>query len=121
MAYNEGLVERVRLALLAETEIEEKRMFGGVCFLVRGHMVCGVEKSRLMLRVSPEQTDELMARRGAAPMDFTGRVMRGFLYVDSEMIADDDALREWLSHPLRYVATLPPKGEKAPKKRARKH
>ena len=83
--YNEYLAERVREFLRRrQVPTEEKRMMGGLCFMARGKMAVGVERERLMVRFDPERTAEVMARAGAAPMDFTGRPMRGFVFVSAE-------------------------------------
>ncbi|MFQ5458667.1 MAG: TfoX/Sxy family protein, partial [Myxococcota bacterium] len=81
MAYNEALAERVRGALARRRHISEKKMFGGIAFLVRGNMACGVVGRKLMVRVGPDAYEKALAHKDARKMDFTGRPMKGFLYV----------------------------------------
>jgi TfoX/Sxy family transcriptional regulator of competence genes len=103
MAYDEGLADRVRSMIgRTHTNIEEKRMFGGLCFMVNDKMCVGVEKERLMVRLDPGLTDEVMQRPGVKPMDFTGRVMKGFVFVDASTLAEDKALEYWLNLALEY-------------------
>ena len=103
MAYDEALADRVRSMIgRAHKNVEEKRMFGGLCFMVNGKMCVGVEKERLMVRLDPGLTDEVMQRPGVKPMDFTGRVMKGFVFVDAATLAEDDALEYWLALALDY-------------------
>ena len=111
MAYDTDLADRTREALLAVTGTlpDEKRMFGGLCFLIAGNMCCGILAERLMARVGPQAYDTLLARPGAAEMDFTGRPMRGMIMLESDAVADEDALQEWLGHCFAFVRTLPPK------------
>ena len=103
MAYDEVLADRVR-SLIGRTHsnVEEKRMFGGLCFMVNDKRCVGVEKERLMVRFDPVLTDEIMRRPGCKPMDFTGRVMKGFAFVDASTLADDDDLEYWLTLALEY-------------------
>ena len=87
MAYDEELADRVR-RIFADRSVafEEKRMMGGLCFMVDGKMCVGVEKERLMVRIDPEIYDEALGRKGCVPMDFTGKPMRGFVFVNEEGI-----------------------------------
>jgi len=80
MAYDERLAERVRGAMGKRKDVVEKKMFGGIAFMVRGHMSCGIVGSSLMVRIDPAREEKMLRERGAKPMDFTGRPMRGFLY-----------------------------------------
>jgi TfoX/Sxy family transcriptional regulator of competence genes len=103
MAYNEQLADRVReMISLTHTNIEEKRMFGGLCFMVNGKMCIGVEKERLMIRVDPEAYEGLMEKPGVAPMDFTGRIMKGYVFVDKEVLNTKKRLEFWVGHALEY-------------------
>jgi TfoX/Sxy family transcriptional regulator of competence genes len=104
MAYDEGLAERIRGLLDERSDVSEKTMFGGIAFMVRGHMAVGVVKDDLMVRVGPEAYDALLRERHARPMDFTGRPMKGFVYVASAGLETDDALRSWVEHGVRYAA-----------------
>lgn len=109
MAYNLELGDRIRRGLALRTDVTEKKMFGGLAFMVRGHMACGVIGDELMLRVDPEREPELLERPGTRPMDFTGRRMKGFLQVAPGGIADDEALAGWLSEATDRAEGLPVK------------
>ncbi len=109
MAYDEGLAERVRGALSDRPDVVEKKMFGGIAFMVRGNMCVGVNQDNLMLRVGPDQYAAALAREHARPMDFTKRPMKGFIYVDQAGLETDEDLAEWIEWGLRFVLTLPPK------------
>ena len=109
MAYDESAVLRIRNAFSARSDISEKKMFGGVAFMHRGNMCVGISGNRLMARVGPDAYQESLARPHAAPMDFTGRPMRGFVFVAAEGYANDDDLREWIAICENFTATLPAK------------
>lgn len=108
MPHDPQLADRMRLALRRWRNIEEKKMFGGYCWLLNGNMLCGVEVGRFMFRVGRTLEADALARPGASPMDITGRPMRGFVWVRARN-AEGNALREWLLLAKRYVGTLPPK------------
>ena len=116
MAFDEQLAERVREHLATRPGYSEKKMFGGLCFLINGNMCCGVETDRLMLRVGPDLYEETLARKGAAPMDFTGRPMKGMVYVGQDSLKTSKALAQWIDIAAGFAESLPPK---APKKKAR--
>jgi hypothetical protein len=103
MAYDEYLAERVR-GVLGERYIafEEKRMMGGLCFMVDGKMCVGVEKKRLMVRLDPDIYDDVLNRKGCVPMDFTGRPMRGFVFVNGDGMTTAGELGSWLDLALEY-------------------
>ena len=106
MAYDELLEQRVRLFFDAKRiKHESKRMMGGLCFMVKGKMCVGVEKDRLMARIGPEAYDDALTRKGCRPMDFTGRPMRGFVFVEIEGLKSDKALAFWLELALAYNPT----------------
>ncbi len=105
---HEHTADLLRSALGSRTGISEKKMFGGVCFLLNGNMLCGTGEDRFMFRVGKEQEAEAMARPGAAPMDFTGRKMGGFVYVDVDA-AQEASLESWIDLAARFVGSLPPK------------
>jgi len=109
MAYDEGLAQRVREALAERRDVEEKKMFGGLCFLVRGHMAFGIVGDELMLRTGPDAYDEALARPFARQMTFTGKPMKGMIYVGVEGFAEEDELRHWLGRGLAFNRTLEPK------------
>jgi TfoX/Sxy family transcriptional regulator of competence genes len=121
MAYNEDLAERVRRALRDDHDVTEKRMFGGLAFLLRGHMCVGISNDDLMVRVGPAAYNNLVRQPHARPMDFTGKPMKGFLYVASTGLASDFDLLRWVNHGVGYTRTLPFKTPAAisppPKKR----
>ena len=115
MAYDEGLAERIRGVLAERRDVIEKRMFGGLAFLVRGRMSVGIVKQDLMVRVGPEAHAELVGQPHARPMDFTGRPMKGFVYVDPAGVEADADLERWVEHGLRYALSQLPKA--APEER----
>ena len=94
MAYSEALVARIRAALASRTDVMEKKMFGGVAFMVRGHMLGGAVKGRYMFRVGKALHAEALQRPGASPMDFTGKPLGGFVYVDADACAQPAQLAE---------------------------
>jgi TfoX/Sxy family transcriptional regulator of competence genes len=103
MAYNEKLADRVReIIALSHKNVEEKKMFGGLCFMVNDKMCVGVETSRLMVRLDPDKFDEVMEKEGCSPMDFTGRVMKGFVFVDIEALGTKKKLEYWIDLALEY-------------------
>jgi TfoX/Sxy family transcriptional regulator of competence genes len=109
MAYDEGLAERIRAVLEDESGISEKRMFGGIAFLRRGKMFVGIAKGNFMVRVGPRDHAAALQEPFARPMDFTGKPMVGYVYVDLEGIDEDEALEAWVRRGLAFVATLPVK------------
>ena len=109
MAYDEQLAERVRALVEERDDITEKPMFGGLCLLAHGNMFAGVQSETLMFRVGPERHDEALGRPHARIMDFSGRPMRGYVYVDPPGYETEDQLREWVELSLSFVDTLPPK------------
>ncbi|MES2374179.1 MAG: TfoX/Sxy family protein [Bacteroidota bacterium] len=103
MAFNETLANRVRELIAArEKKIEEKRMFGGLCFMVNDKMCVGVETSRLMVRFDPALRDEVMEKEGCSPMDFTGKVMKGYAFVAIEALNTKKKLAYWINIALDY-------------------
>ena len=108
MAHDTGLAELFR-SDLAEPDVTEKRMFGGLCFLWRGHMVCGVHKGGGMIRVGAPNEAAALALPGVRAMDLTGRKMTGFVDLDEAAMADDGLRGRLVAMALAFVATLPPK------------
>lgn len=108
MAYDEAVAERVRVALAGRDKVVEKKMFGGVAFMIRGHMSCGVVNETLMVRVDPEREAALLQEAGVRPMDFTGRPMRGFLFVEGIGLTGA-ALRRWVKRAADFAESRPPK------------
>jgi TfoX/Sxy family transcriptional regulator of competence genes len=105
MPYDQKLASRVReMILLTHQNIIEKAMFGGLCFMVNDKMCVGVEADRLMIRLNPDKYDEVMEMDGCHPMDFTGRVMKGYVFVDKEMLTRKKELVFWINLALEYNA-----------------
>ena len=103
MPYDELLEQRVRLFRDAKRiRHETKRIMGGLCFMVKGKMCVGVEKNRLMARIGPEAYDDALTRKACCPMDFTGRPMRGFVFVEVEGLKPDKELAFWLELALAF-------------------
>ena len=112
MAFDALLADRIRTLIGANKDVEERRMFGGLAFLVRGHMSCGVVGETLMVRVGPEQYTDALARPHAREMDFTGRALKGFVYVAPIGVSTAEALKRWLELGTGYARQLPPKKKK---------
>lgn len=103
MAYNEKLAKNVREIITATNgKVEEKKMFGGLCFMVNDKMCVGVEAERLMVRLNPETYDEAMEKEGCKPMDFTGKVMKGYVFVDINVLNTKKKLSYWVNLALEY-------------------
>jgi TfoX/Sxy family transcriptional regulator of competence genes len=119
MALNEELNQRIRNIFGKHPEITEKTMFGGVCFMHNGNMICGSDMSGLMLRVGPEQYESVLEMEYASEMDFTGKPMKGFVSVDPDGYETQAELADWLELALAFTDTLPPKTAK-PKKVSKK-
>lgn len=114
MAYDERLAARARRALNrpelgCEDGLVEKKMFGGLAFLINGNMACGVVRDEMMIRVGPEHHEEALAQPYARPMDFTGRPLKGFVYVEREGTETDDALEGWIGRGVSFARSLPAK------------
>lgn len=109
MAYDEGLAQRLREALGEQQNVVEKRMFGGIAFMVQGNMSVGVVREDLCVRVGPAANDEALARPHARPMDFTKRPMHGWIFVSPEGYAEDDDLSFWVSAGVSFALSLPAK------------
>ncbi|HZT16181.1 MAG TPA: TfoX/Sxy family protein [Gaiellaceae bacterium] len=110
MAYDEELAARIRELVARERGVTEQRMFGGLAFLVGGNMaVAASGQGGLLVRVDPEQSDELVRTTSARPMEMRGRSMAGWLRVGPEEVAKDDPLAAWVERGVAYARTLPPK------------
>jgi len=107
--YDENLVGRVREVLSGEAGVVEKKMFGGLTFMLRGNMCCGVSAERLMVRVGPDQYEHALTLPGAAPMDFTGKPLKGFVFVTADACASDADLRAWVERAKQFALSLPAK------------
>lgn len=112
MAYNEKLAERVRKVLGKEPGLTEKKMFGGLSFLINGNMAVGVEKDNLVIRVGPEKYELVLCMPHARQMDFTGKPMKGFIYVSPDGYKTDKSLSKWIQLGLDFAKSLPPKKKK---------
>jgi TfoX/Sxy family transcriptional regulator of competence genes len=112
MAYDEGVAERIRGALDERPGVTEKRMFGGIAFLVNGHMGVGIVQDKLMVRVGPESYEHVLRERHARRMDFTGRPMKGFVYVVADGYETDADLARWVNLAVEYVTSLPAKSSR---------
>ena len=103
MAYNEKLADRTReIIALTHKITEEKKMFGGLCFMVNDKMCVGVEQERLMVRLDPAKYDEVIEKEGCKPMDFTGKVMKGYVFVDADTLKTKKQLEYWVTLALEY-------------------
>ncbi len=107
MAYDERLAERIRTVLARRGRFVEKKMFGGVAFMVAGRMACGVVKKDLMARVGPAEHERALARPHARPMDFTGRPMRGFVFVAPAGLRTAAGLRAWVDRAVENAVSQP--------------
>lgn len=103
MAFNEKLADRTR-EIIAQTHkiTEEKKMFGGLCFMVNDKMCVGVEQERLMVRLDPSKYDEVIEKEGCKPMDFTGKIMKGYVFVDVDALKTKKQLEYWVTLALDY-------------------
>lgn len=105
MAFDETLANRTReIIARTHTQVEEKKMFGGLCFMVNGKMCVGVEQDRLMIRLDPAKTEAALEQNGVHPMDFTGRIMKGYVFVDKEAVARPMELEHWIGLALEFNA-----------------
>jgi hypothetical protein len=109
MAYDEGLAERLHELLDERPGVTAKKMFGGLCFMSQGNMLCGIIGATLMARVGPEEHAAALTKPFAKEMDFTGRSMKGFVIVEPEGLDSDEELRDWVALCDAFVSTLPPK------------
>jgi TfoX/Sxy family transcriptional regulator of competence genes len=103
MAFDEELAGRVRGLLAARCDVTERRMFGGLTFMVAGHMCCGVHGDELILRLGPEGAEQVLNTPHVRAMDFTGRPMRGFVTIRPEGLAGKQ-LRRWVEEAVSYAA-----------------
>jgi TfoX/Sxy family transcriptional regulator of competence genes len=109
MAYNEKLAERIRRQLSNRADVVERKMFGGLAFMVRGHMCCGVVGDELMARVGPAAYEDALRVKHAREMNFTGKPLRGMVYVAAPGIASAKQLGVWIERGLQFTLTLPEK------------
>src|SRR5882757_6996264 len=103
MAYNEKLADRTReIISMTHKNVEEKKMFGGLCFMVNDKMCIGVEKDRLMVRLDPARYDEVIEKEGCEPMNFTGKIMKGFVFVNEGVLGTKKKLEYWVKLAVDY-------------------
>ena len=107
--YDERLAERVRGVLAPHRRVVEKKMMGGLCFMHRGHMCCGVTKDQLVVRVGLPPHADALAEPHVRPMDFTGRPLRGFVFVGPAGVRTSRTLERWISRGIAFVGSLPKK------------
>lgn len=109
MVYNEKLASRIRKILVTQKGLAEKKMFGGISFMLKGNMCCGVIKNNLVVRVGPERYEKALAEPHVRPMDFTGRPLRGFVFVGPGGYQTDEALMKWVKLAIDVALSLPAK------------
>jgi TfoX/Sxy family transcriptional regulator of competence genes len=120
VAYDEDLANRIRELIAGEEQVVEKKMFGGLAFLVAGHMSVSVSgRGGLLLRVDPAQTESLLRTRHAQPAEMRGRTMDGWLRIDPEGVATKRQLERWVARGVSYARSLPPKRAQGSRQRAR--
>ena len=112
MAFDEEVADRTRAALGDVRGVTEIRMFGGLCFMVHGNMAVGVTGDELMVRLAPEDGEAALAEPGARPMDFTGKPMKGFVFVGAEGLKTGRMLTTWVDRGVAFASSLPPKKPK---------
>ena len=112
MAFDEGFAQRLREALESHEGITEKKMFGGLAFMTRDYMFLGIVGDVLMARVGPGHSEEALGRPHVREMDFTGRPMKGYVFVDHPGFESDSDLSDWIQRCHRFVQSLPPKKTK---------
>jgi TfoX/Sxy family transcriptional regulator of competence genes len=109
MAFDQILAERIRAQLGQRPGLVEKKMFGGVGFLLKGNMCCGVNGQDLIVRIDPQQTEEALSQPHTRIFDMTGRPMKGWIVVQPEGLKNDADLMRWIDEGVRYASTLPAK------------
>jgi len=112
MAYDEKIAERLSKVFSEHKDVKEKKMFGGIAYMFKNHMCVGVINDLLMVRVGPEQYEDTLSEDHVRPMDFTGRPMKGYVYVETPGFKTDKNLRKWVQKGVKYVETLLPKKPK---------
>jgi TfoX/Sxy family transcriptional regulator of competence genes len=112
MAYSEHLAERISKLINGQKGVIEKKMFGGIAYMLKDKMMVGIAKEKLMVRCLAEDYETLLKKPHASVMDFTGRVMKGFLYISEEGIKTDKQLAKWLEIGIEYAKKSPSKKKK---------
>ena len=116
MAYDEKVAERIRKVVGPRADVTERKMFGGIAFLLDGKMFCGIATADLMVRVGPERYEAALARPHVRPMDFTGRPLKGYVFVSMSGLRSEAALEKWVDEAIAFVATVPKSRKKSAKK-----
>lgn len=109
MAYDELLANRIRNIFTGRKDVSERKMFGGLCIMIGGHMCCGIVGNVLMARVGPDHYENALKQPNVRLMDFTGKPMRGMIYVNPPGIKTDTQLQKWVTICEAFVFSLPPK------------
>ena len=109
MAYDEKLAGRIRKLLAKRKAIAEKKMFGGLAFLLNGNMCCGIHGGEMIVRLNPEETDAALAEPHTRIFDLSGRPMKGWLLVEPAGVASESTLAKWVGMGVNYAASLPAK------------
>jgi TfoX/Sxy family transcriptional regulator of competence genes len=109
MAFDESLAGRIRDALACKRNIEERKMFGCICFLLNGNALAGVWKDRLIARLGPDEGEAALREPHVRVFDITGKSMRNWVAVGPDGVEDDDQLEEWIERAIKFVKTLPKK------------
>jgi hypothetical protein len=109
MAFDEALAARIRDALARRRNVEEKKMFGCICFFINGNALVGVWKDRLIARLGPEEGEAALREPHVRAFDITGRSMRNWVAVEPDGVEDDDQLKDWIEQATKFVKTLPKK------------
>lgn len=112
MAYDEKLADRLREVFAEHKSVDEKKMFGGIAYMYQDHMCVGIVDDMLMVRIGPEQYEKALSEKYVKPMDFTGRPMKGYIYVGPQGLRAKNSLKKWVSKGIQFVKTLPAKTKK---------
>jgi len=109
MAFDEILAERIRQSIARRKSVEERKMFGCICFLINGNALAGVWKDRLIARLGPDEGEAALREPHVRAFDITGRPMRNWVVVEPEGVEDDDQLKGWIQRAMKFVGKLPAK------------
>jgi TfoX/Sxy family transcriptional regulator of competence genes len=109
MAFDESLASRIRAVLARRKGVAEKKMFGGLGFLLNGNILVGVWKDSLIVRLDPDTYDDALLEPHVREFDITGRAMKGWVLVEPDGVAEDDPLKAWIERALQFVKSLPKK------------
>lgn len=109
MAFDENLASRIRTALARNKGVEEKKMFGGLGFLLNGNMLVGVWKNSMIVRLGPDEREAALLEPHVGEFDITGRAMKGWVMVAAEGVADESAVKEWVKRAVKFVGKMPAK------------